>query len=101
MTEETGTYPFRYVGVLFPQFRERAMKDIEFHREEIASACAFFVSRATKAEFMVWVREIWEQTSDEWNDYIAFLLVQMGITNKLDSYAQKRRSARKKNGASW
>jgi len=40
-------------------------------------------------------------TEIEYDDYIAFLLVQMGITNKLDSYAQKRRSARKKNGASW
>lgn len=35
-------------------------------------------------------------TDIEYDDYIAFLLVQMGINNKLDSYAQKRRSEQSK-----
>lgn len=71
MTKPTTEYPFRYVGVLFPQFREQAMKDIKYHREEILSACHFFMSRTTKAEFMVWVREAWEQASDEFNEYMS------------------------------
>lgn len=33
-------------------------------------------------------------TDLEYDDYIAFLLVQMGINTKLDSYNEKRRVAR-------
>ena len=67
----TPEYPFRYVGVLFPQFRDQAMRDIEYHRQQLLGTCHFFMPRATKAEFMVWVREQWEEASDEFNDYMS------------------------------
>lgn len=67
----TSEYPFKYIDMLYEQYREQAMKDVDYCAGEVASVCSHLVPRATKAEFLAWAGEIWEEAVDSYSDYLS------------------------------
>lgn len=67
----TPEYPFKYIDVLYEQYREQAMKDVEHCAGEVRSACVHLVPRTTKAEFLAWAGRIWDEARDDYNDYLS------------------------------
>lgn len=67
----TPEYPFWFVGILLAENRKQALESIDYHAERVSDACSHLMSRATKDEFLAWASTLWDEASDEFNDYMS------------------------------